>query len=129
MLGRKRVTGRELARRLDVSQPWVSYRLTGHKEIGLTDLERIAQALGVEIAELLPAPARRDGGSRVGIPATSTGPRSTHRLGHVVRPSVDPQPAERTNQLGDNPPQTGQPAPARRPDRDRPHRPTWTHAR
>lgn len=60
MLGRKRVTGRELARRLDVSSPWVSQRLTGHTEIGLNDLELIAAALDVEVSDLLPSPSRRD---------------------------------------------------------------------
>jgi transcriptional regulator with XRE-family HTH domain len=61
MLGRKRVTGREVARRLKVSSPWISQRLTGHTEISLNDLERIAAALDVEVAELLPTPVRRSG--------------------------------------------------------------------
>lgn len=54
MLARLQITGRELARRLDVSQPWVSYRLTGAQEIGLDDIQRIAEAIGVEWWELLP---------------------------------------------------------------------------
>ena len=54
MLARRRVSGRELARRLDVSSPWVSYRLTGNQEIGLDDLERIAAALDVPVTDLLP---------------------------------------------------------------------------
>lgn len=61
LLARKRVTGRELSRRLGVSSPWVSQRLTGATEIGLNDLERIARALDVEIAALLPAPSRTGG--------------------------------------------------------------------
>lgn len=54
LLARRRVSGRELSRRLGVSPPWVSLRLTGSQEIGLNDLERIAAALGVTIVDLLP---------------------------------------------------------------------------
>lgn len=63
MLARKRVSASELARRLDVSHTWVTNRLAGHREIGLSDLERIAAALEVEITDLLPASATRESGS------------------------------------------------------------------
>lgn len=105
MLGRKRVTGRELARRLDVSQPWVSYRLTGHKEIGVNDLERIAQALEVEITELLPKPAlrdQRDPGRINGRSGAMQGqPRSTrllegHKTSRTADPTTDNPPPQRT---------------------------------
>jgi transcriptional regulator with XRE-family HTH domain len=97
MLARRRVSGRELARRLAVSSPWVSNRLTGHQEIGLNDLERIADALDVEVAELLPLddqPAERVLTRRRRLPgsypiaaaaATPTQPDSHH-----IRPSVRP---------------------------------------
>lgn len=64
-LARQRTSGRELAEKLGVSRSWVSYRLTGTTEITVNDLQRIAAALGVEVAALLPAPARREniGGS------------------------------------------------------------------
>lgn len=55
MLARQRKTQRALADELGVSAPWVNYRLTGVQEIGLNDLERMAQALGVSLAELIPA--------------------------------------------------------------------------
>lgn len=61
LMGRKRISGAELARRLDVSPMWVSYRLAGKQEIGLTDLERIASALGVTPVDLLPVAVRRAG--------------------------------------------------------------------
>lgn len=51
---RRRVSGRELARRLGVSQPWVSYRLTGETPITLADVEKIAAALDVPVSVLLP---------------------------------------------------------------------------
>src|SRR5262245_18815116 len=52
-LGRSRIPGAELARRLGVSGAWVSYRLTGTQTIDLDDLERIAAALGIEETDLL----------------------------------------------------------------------------
>jgi transcriptional regulator with XRE-family HTH domain len=88
MLGRKRVTGRELARRLGVSQPWVSQRLTGHMDISLNDLQRIADALDLDFAELLPTPARRTLNKTLPTPPVRTsGPRSQRALlapGHAT---------------------------------------------
>ena len=55
LLTRRRMSGRELARRLDVSPGWVSYRLSGEQEIGTNDLQRIAAVLGVSASDLLPS--------------------------------------------------------------------------
>jgi transcriptional regulator with XRE-family HTH domain len=52
-LARKRMSQAELARRLAVSGPWLSYRLTGKQPIDLNDLDAIATALGVTPRELL----------------------------------------------------------------------------
>jgi transcriptional regulator with XRE-family HTH domain len=57
MLARRRMSGRELARRLDVSPSWVNYRLTGAQPIDLNDLERISEALGVTVFDLIPRSA------------------------------------------------------------------------
>jgi transcriptional regulator with XRE-family HTH domain len=103
MLGRKRVTGRELSRRLSVSQPWVSQRLTGHQEIGLNDLERIAAALDVEVADLLPTPVKRE--IRYSTQATGR-PTPPGRTGDPHRVRTTAKPAR--------PPRAGRPA--------------WTHA-
>lgn len=54
LLTRRRMSGRELARRLDVSASWVSYRLTGQQSIDLDDLQKIASVLGVAVVDLLP---------------------------------------------------------------------------
>lgn len=59
-MARKRLTRTELARRLEVDDTWVGKRLNGRTEIGLTDLEKIADVLDVEIIDLLP-PAKRRG--------------------------------------------------------------------
>lgn len=54
LLARRRMSGRELARVLDVSPSWVSYRLTGTQPIDVNDLQKIARVLGVRIVDLLP---------------------------------------------------------------------------
>jgi transcriptional regulator with XRE-family HTH domain len=59
LLGRRRMSGRELARRLDVSPSWVSYRLTGQQPIDVNDLSAIAAALDVSVISLLPAEERK----------------------------------------------------------------------
>ncbi|SNY28869.1 helix-turn-helix domain-containing protein [Paractinoplanes atraurantiacus] len=53
---RRRMSGRELATKLNVSPSWVSYRLSGKQPIDLNDLLRIANALEVGVHELLPPP-------------------------------------------------------------------------
>lgn len=53
-MGRKRMSGARLAKQLGVSDMWVSYRLRGVQPIDLNDLERIADALGVPVIDLLP---------------------------------------------------------------------------
>lgn len=57
-MGRRRMTGATLAAALGVSAAWVSYRLRGKQEIGLDDLQRIAMALDVSVADLLPTDIR-----------------------------------------------------------------------
>ena len=59
-MGRRRMTGATLAAALGVSAAWVSYRLRGKQEIGLDDLQRIAAALDVSVADLLPPDIRQD---------------------------------------------------------------------
>lgn len=53
-MGRRRISGAALARELNVSPAWVSYRLTGTQPIDLNDLEKIAVVLDVDVVELLP---------------------------------------------------------------------------
>jgi transcriptional regulator with XRE-family HTH domain len=120
MLGRKRVTGRELARRLGVSQPWVSQRLTGHQEIGLNDLERIANALEVEVAELLPLadqPAERVLTRRRRLPASypiATGQATPDQPnGHTIRPTSRPAGSPRSMSRVPAQPASGISRPAR----------------
>lgn len=54
-MGRKRATGAELARRLGVSEAYISRRLADDGAITLQDLERLADALGVRPARFFPA--------------------------------------------------------------------------
>lgn len=53
-LARQRKTQRSLADDLGVSAMWVSTRLSGVQEIGLNDVERIARALNISVAHLIP---------------------------------------------------------------------------
>jgi transcriptional regulator with XRE-family HTH domain len=54
VMTRRRFSGARLAKELGVSPAWISYRLTGTQPIDLNDLERIATALGVKVADLFP---------------------------------------------------------------------------
>lgn len=58
LLTRRGRSGRWLAGVLGVSQTWMTTRLKGDVPIDLNDLERIAEALEVDIFDLLP---RREG--------------------------------------------------------------------
>jgi transcriptional regulator with XRE-family HTH domain len=48
----------ELARRLDEQSLWVVRRMRGRVPISLSDLDRIAAALEIPVADFLPAPER-----------------------------------------------------------------------
>jgi len=52
-LARRGMTARELARRLQVSPSWISYRLNSTQAIDLNDLESIAAELDVTPADLM----------------------------------------------------------------------------
>jgi transcriptional regulator with XRE-family HTH domain len=56
-MGRRQMSGRELARRLGRSANWVSLKVSGTQRIDLAEWEIIAEAIGVKVADLLP---RRD---------------------------------------------------------------------
>lgn len=58
VMGRLNVNKAELSRRLGVEDSWVGKRLNCRTEIGVTDLGRIARALGVNVVDLLPRSQR-----------------------------------------------------------------------
>lgn len=96
LLARRRVSGRELARRLDVSPNWVSLRITGAQKIDLDDLERIATALEVGVVDLFPRSRREvtvtDPFPPFVDPALSLIPRQVG-----PKPSVDKRPVSRSS--------------------------------
>lgn len=51
-LSRQDVSGRELARRINVTPVYVSRRISGAVDPSSTDLERFAEALGVTVGRL-----------------------------------------------------------------------------
>lgn len=78
--GRKRWSQARLAREMGVSPAWLNYRLTGTQEIGVNDLQRIAEVLGVRVMDLLPASARRGGAVSLNDHSDITPVR---RIGHT----------------------------------------------
>lgn len=59
-MARQRLSQTDLATRLSEGQPWVSRRLSGRTPLTVDDVERVAGALRVDVAELIPG-ARREG--------------------------------------------------------------------
>lgn len=83
VMGRRRMSRAELARRLGVSAMWVSYRLNGQQEIGLNDLQRIAGVLGVEPVDLLPRGANLSAGPNLTKKRPPNRPQKTHPKGRA----------------------------------------------
>lgn len=54
LMGRRKVGVSELARRIGVSQPYLSRRLSGEVAIDVDDLARIAAELSVDVIALFP---------------------------------------------------------------------------
>jgi transcriptional regulator with XRE-family HTH domain len=88
LLARRRMSGRQLASQLGVSPSWVSYRLTGAQPIDVNDMQRIADALGVAVIQLLPASARRTGASQ-GAGRTSGTADLNDSSGQLIRSADD----------------------------------------
>lgn len=57
VLAEVKVSGSELARRMGVSQSYVARRMTGRQSFTVAELLRIADLLGVPVAQLLPLAA------------------------------------------------------------------------
>ena len=55
LMGRKRVRNVEIARGMEVSEPYISRRLSGEVALDLNDLEHIARILDVQVTDLFPA--------------------------------------------------------------------------
>lgn len=66
LLARRRISAVQLAKLMGVSQPYLSRRLNGAVALDLDDLEKIADVLGVAIADLLPRSAEAGGSLKRG---------------------------------------------------------------
>jgi len=62
-MARQRMSARELSRRSGLAQATLARKIRGDAELGLDDIDVIAEALGVDVVDLIP---RR-------LPATGTG--------------------------------------------------------
>lgn len=58
-LGRQNKSRAQLSRDLDVTEMWLSRRMTGKTEFSVDELARIADALGVGVTTLLTKTRRR----------------------------------------------------------------------
>ena len=88
LLLRRDMRQTELAANLGVNEMWLSRRLRGAQPLDLNDLQRIADALGVEVADLFPrndarAEPVRAGGHSMGPNARRT--EKTRPNGHPKR--------------------------------------------
>ena len=52
-MARQRITQRDVARRLEVIEAWLSRRLNGHVSLNLDELEQISKALQIPMVELI----------------------------------------------------------------------------
>lgn len=57
-MARQRISGAAIAQKLGVSDMYLSRRLTGEVAFDVTDLERVAGALGVSVMQLIPTQVR-----------------------------------------------------------------------
>lgn len=57
-LARRDMPKAELARQLEVNETWVGRRMRGKSAITMSDLERIASALGLPLSYFLPTSER-----------------------------------------------------------------------
>lgn len=92
LLARKRRSGRWLAAALGASQTWMSSRLTGATPIDLNDLQRIAEALEVDVVELI---ARARIQSVVNSPV-GNGKTTVPNVDQAVRPPLSGMPKRAT---------------------------------
>jgi DNA-binding Xre family transcriptional regulator len=66
LLARKRISAAELARRTGIKQSTMSRRMTGETAFDMDDLELIADALDVEVTDLMPKQVRAGGDPKLG---------------------------------------------------------------
>lgn len=96
LLGRRRMSQAQLARRLGQKPMWMSDRLRGAQQIGLNDLQRIAVALGVEVHDLIPRTTpERSINERFAVSERPTTERPTHNHPRVIRHPNSPRPKSR----------------------------------
>ncbi len=108
LLARRKMSASELARRMGVTQPYISRRLTADTPLDVDDLAKIADALGVHILDLLP---RAEEGRLI----TTAGSREPTRAGTNDR---SPRAPERPHLTG-HPNRTSPHESTRRPARVR----------
>lgn len=97
LMARRGMTAVQLGRLLGYSHPWVSERLRGERSISVADLEKIAEALEVQVLDLFPRTQARstdEALATIGLDQFTLARRLTRRQRRVtgeypqVRPPV-----------------------------------------
>lgn len=95
LLVRRRTSARKLAAQIGLSQSAMSARLTGHTPIDLNELQQIAAALDVPIADLLPQEVSRKSNfasltspQSVAVHARADEPRPGHAIPTLAEPPI-----------------------------------------
>lgn len=91
-LARRRLSASELARRMGVTQRYISRRLTAEIAFDVDDLQRIARALGVAVADLLPADAHQPHTGLRTVDGVTTMSRDRTNIYYSQRPTRTTRP-------------------------------------
>ncbi|HEY9523481.1 MAG TPA: helix-turn-helix transcriptional regulator [Thermopolyspora sp.] len=82
-MGRNKVSGRALAKRMGRSPNWVSLKVSGSRSIDVDEMDLFADALDVRLADLLPADKREASTRKRRDPLE---PRVIAKIGHPAEP-------------------------------------------
>lgn len=111
-MGRLDVRQSELARRMGETDQWMSMRLKGRTPLDLNELQRIAEALGVPVLDLLPRSVRAAGGVNLSLTPVVRSARATSAGTPLRRTASRPMVPTRRDSVR---PVSGIPAEHRRP--------------
>lgn len=92
ILARRRMSAAELSRRTGIRQQALSRRMTGETAFDLDDLERIAEVLGVSVADLLPTGRTRGSSAEVTTRYPGDAERPTRAVTARTTPTRAPRP-------------------------------------
>lgn len=114
LMGRRRVSQAQLARRIGKTEMWVSLRLRGKQPIDLNDLELVADALQATVFDLMPEKVRMGERSQLNVrwgDVVRTGDAGPAQL--VTPRPIAPPRRDSTRPISVIPPSRRRPSPVR----------------